>query len=128
MIEEIITLTKESEYKSGEIAVEKRKGDLLLYDVSLRLCSHRASVLMHSNNFLIFTARKRSCGKIMFSQEYVSHSVHGGRGGLPYHNAKGQADPFPSIGRTLSPLRQADLPPPPRSTGGRYASYWNAYL
>ena len=45
MIEDIITLTKESEYKSREIAVEKRKGDLLLYDVSLKLCSHRASVM-----------------------------------------------------------------------------------
>ena len=48
MIEDIITLTKESEYKSREIAVEKRKGDVLLYDVSMRLeillislkCSH----------------------------------------------------------------------------------------
>ena len=39
MIEDIITLTKESEYKSREIAVEKRKGDLLLYDVSVKLCS-----------------------------------------------------------------------------------------
>ena len=34
MIEDIITLTKESEYKSREVAAEKRKGDLLLYDVS----------------------------------------------------------------------------------------------
>ena len=37
MIEDIITLTKESEYKSREIVVEKRKGDVLLYDVSIRL-------------------------------------------------------------------------------------------
>ena len=35
MIENIITLTKESEYKSREIVAEKRKGDLLLYDVSI---------------------------------------------------------------------------------------------
>ena len=34
MIEDIITLTKESEYKSREVAAEKRKGDMLLYDVS----------------------------------------------------------------------------------------------
>ena len=33
MIEDIIT--KESEYKSREIVVEKRKGDVLLYDVSM---------------------------------------------------------------------------------------------
>ena len=36
MIEEIIALTKESELKSKEIAAEKRKGDVLLYDVSTR--------------------------------------------------------------------------------------------
>ena len=34
MIEDIITLTKESEYKSTEITAEKRKADMLLCDVS----------------------------------------------------------------------------------------------
>ena len=34
MIGDIISLAKESEYKSREVAVEKRKGDMLLYDVS----------------------------------------------------------------------------------------------
>ena len=37
MIEGIITLTKESEYKSRQIALEKRKADVLLYDVSRRV-------------------------------------------------------------------------------------------
>ena len=35
MIQNIITLTKESEYTSREIVAEKRKGDMLLYDVSI---------------------------------------------------------------------------------------------
>ena len=37
MIENIITLTKESEYKSREIVAEKRKGDMLLYDASIHV-------------------------------------------------------------------------------------------
>ena len=43
-------------------------------------------------------------------------STKGGGGRLPSHNIMGQADPL---------RRQA---PYKRSTGGRYASYWNADL
>ena len=35
MIEDIIRLTKEPEYKSREITTEKRKADMLLCDVSI---------------------------------------------------------------------------------------------
>ena len=34
MIGNIISLAKESEQKSKEVVIEKRRGDLLLYDVS----------------------------------------------------------------------------------------------
>ena len=33
---------------------------------------------MHSQNNRVFTVRKRSCGKVMFSHLSVSHSVHRG--------------------------------------------------
>ena len=36
MIGDIISLAKESEQKSKEVVIEKRRGDLLLYDVSMR--------------------------------------------------------------------------------------------
>ena len=64
MIEDIITLTKESEYKSREIAVEKRKGDVLLYDVSMRLefllisLKYIAATLIRSNEALSLPAAK----------------------------------------------------------------------
>ena len=59
----------------------------------------------------IITDRKRSCGKVMFSQVSVcSHGVY-----LP----------------TMPWGRKTRPSPPPhkiRSIGGRYASYWNTYL
>ena len=55
----------------------------------------------------------------------VCHSVHR-RGGFAFPQCHGKAYPAPSR-QTPFPSR----PPPPsqiRSTGVRYASYWNAYL
>ena len=66
----------------------------------------------------IFTIRKRSCGKEMFSQACVKNSVHGVGGCIP------QAD-------TPNPLADTSwqtTPPRDGHCGGRYASYWNAFL
>ena len=70
----------------------------------------------------IFTARKRSCGKVMFLHLSVSHSVHGG-GGLPSPLACRQTWGFGQIppGYRPPPGRSpwADLPPdedPPGQT------------
>ena len=95
----------------------------------------------------IFTVRNSSCGKVMFSQTCVKNSVHGEGGCLP----KGMLG-YTHPPRADTPSRQTPLgqtppsrwtpplsrPPgrhPPalwdariRSTSGRYASYWNAFL
>ena len=61
----------------------------------------------------IFTARKRSLGQgNIFAP--VCHSVHRGRG------VPGQVPP----GQVHTPTMHAGI----RSTSGRYASYWNAFL
>ena len=65
----------------------------------------------------IFTAHKRSCGKVMFSQACVKNAVHS-RGGIP-----GQTPP----GRQ-TPSLLADTPPLDGYCRRRYASYWNAFL
>ena len=101
--------------------------------------------------YVVFTARKRSCGKVMFLHLSVSHSVHRGAlhpGGLhPRGLLPGfvciQGDLHPEAGSastgSLHPGGSASRrvwadPPPPigyhriRSTSGRYASYWNAFL
>ena len=94
---------------------------------------------------VIFNARKRSLGQgNVFTP--VCHSVHRGEGGLsnpPMQIPQGWADPLdaepprcrpPGLGRPpagwADPQRagQTPHPPPIRSTSGRYASYWNAYL
>ena len=58
----------------------------------------------------ITTARYRRCGKVMFPQASVSHSVHGGEGVLTPTQIHAPA--YSGI----------------RLTSGRYASYWNAFL
>ena len=73
-------------------------------------------LLKHVLECFVFTAHKRSCGKVMFLPLSVSHSVHGGRG---------------SLYDVTSCL--AEIPPwtetPPRSVkSGQYASYWNVFL
>ena len=77
---------------------------------------YRASTLSFSYDQHIFTVRKQSCGKVMFSQVWVSHYVHRGWGGLPFHMPWGRQT-HPSIGTPVI-----------RSTSKWYASYWNASL
>ena len=57
---------------------------------------------------------QRNCGKVIFSQASVSHSVHSGGG------VRGGGG---CIART-PPGRCCEI----RSVSGRYASYWNAFL
>ena len=78
----------------------------------------------------IFTVRKRSCGKVMFSQACVKNSVHGG--GVS-HDALGQTPPPPArcmLGYThpWADIPRAHTPPPDGHCNGRYASYWNTFL
>ena len=69
----------------------------------------------------IFTGRNEVVAKVIFLPLSVIHSVHKGGGGLPQC----------MLGYHPPPSKQ---PPPPeansgiRSTSGRYASYWNAFL
>ena len=74
----------------------------------------------------LITAHQRNCGKAMFSQAFVSHSVH--RAGWVFTTWGGYArvvGTHPLLGWLLTP-------PPHRYTelgyGWRYASYWNAFL
>ena len=67
----------------------------------------------------MFTVRKRSCGKVCFSQAHVENSVHRGGGGVH------------SLGRHptgQTPVPLADTPQADGCCSGRYASYWNAFL
>ena len=59
----------------------------------------------------IFTACKRSCGKVMF----LHLSIIRATGGLPSHNAMRQAD-TPSVGRTPPPAHNAHPLPPQKAT------------
>ena len=70
----------------------------------------------------IFTACKRSCGNVVFLHPSVSHSVHRGRGFLSL--APGGVHPLVTHPGHTHPW----TPPSRRSTSGRYASYWNAFL
>ena len=66
----------------------------------------------------LITVRKRSCGKVMFSQVCVQN-ILSTRGGTN----SGQTTP----GQT-PPLGQTPPPPADSYCSGRYASYWNAFL
>ena len=97
-----------------------------------------------SSAFISFiTACISSCGKIIFSQACVIPSVHRAGGGL---HAEGglhlgglhpggaciQGKGFASGGVCIQGGLHMGRPPPEyhriRSTSGRYASYWNAFL
>ena len=72
--------------------------------------------------YLFISARNSSCGKVMFSQACVNNSVHGG---VCHRNAGIHTPP------DRHPPRQTHPHPQHygiRSTSGRYASYWNAFL
>ena len=104
----------------------------------------------------IFTARKRSCWKVMFSHLSVNHFVHGGGGGGLVGVGKvsssgsggcdsacgGSTAPghtHPPLGHTPrtnasdthTPLDTPTTTPPPpqlRPTSGRYASFLECFL
>ena len=64
---------------------------------------------------------QRSCGKVIFSQVSISHSVHGGRGvDLSMHWGRHSPGRHP-------PCRHL-LPTTDVYCSGQYASYWNAFL
>ena len=67
---------------------------------------------------IIFTGRKNSCGKVMFSQVCVKNSVRGEEVSVPLH--AGIHTP-PALGRNFPPPRDGHC-------SGWYASYWNAFL
>ena len=107
-------------------------------------------VCFDSNFHIIFfiTLRKRSCGRVMFSQACVKNSVHSGvyptmywAGGVCISVCTGRvcvADtPWADTHPRQTPSSWADTPrqtPPWADTSsdghcsGRYASYWNAFL
>ena len=75
--------------------------------------------------YLYYYCQQRSCGKVIFSQASVSHSVHRGRGRLA-HTTPNQTPP-PGRHTIQADTPQADTPQadtPPVAT----ASYWNAFL
>ena len=79
---------------------------------------------------------QRSWAKVIFSQACVKNSVHGGgvsasvHAGIPHGSRHTPPDQTPSPPDQTPPREQT----PPRadsairSTSGRYASYWNAFL
>ena len=76
----------------------------------------------HKESFI--TARKSSGGKVMFSQACVVPSVH--RWGVRWQGiciGEGGLHPW-GLGRPPPPIGYYGI----RSTSGRYASYWNAFL
>ena len=90
---------------------------ILLTDIELH-CTVTKSLSVALIPHTLITARKRSCGKVMFLHLSISHSVHlGGK-------------VFAPPGQT--PPRQRHPPPGrhPRdgNLSGRYASYWTAFL
>ena len=63
-----------------------------------------------------YRPRRRSCGKVVFSQVCVKNSVHKGMSASVH------------AGIHTPPHLRADTPPPNGYCCGRYASYWNAFL
>ena len=90
---------------------------------------------------LLFTIRKGSCRKVMFSQACQEFCPRGGGGGCPgpgpgRGSAQGVSRPRPGEvprprGVCIPACTEADTPICPPADGyccGRYASYWNAFL
>ena len=90
--------------------------------------------------FGLISARKRSCGKVMFLQLSVILFTAGGVPAPPWAGTPllagtppGQVHPlgrYTSPGQVRPPSRYTPLAMHTgiRSTSGRYASYWNAFL
>ena len=96
---------------------------------------------------MIFTVRKRSCGKVMYLHLSVSNSVHGGC--IPACTGQTPPPQNHTLPETHLPLEAHSLeahppwkhtlpeahthtpeahPPPDDHCSGQYASYWNAFL
>ena len=113
---------------------------------SVNICTSLTSKLKTymETCFLVFTAGKRSCGKVMFLHLSVSHSVHMGSGGglcmMSFRNSCLAAWFHVPLGVCLVPCffwrglcpggrvfpGQRNLPCMVKSR--RYASYWNVFL
>ena len=90
--------------------------NLTYWDTRRSTISNRKTPLIY-----IFTARKRSYGKVMFLQVSVILLTGGWGVGIPSCLASPRMEnPAPPPGMEKPPLR--------RSMCGRYASYWNAFL
>ena len=74
------------------------------------------------------TARKESCGKVMFLHLSVSHSVYmGGGGAMMSLSAMASTTPWMAPSQDGTPSPQDDTPQT-QPTSGWYASYWNDFL
>ena len=70
------------------------------------------------NSFwVIITAHKRSCGKVMFSQACVSHSIHGGVGSA-FKQCNWQTDRLPQSGGRQPSIGRPGI----RYTSGRHST------
>ena len=103
-------------------------------DVEIQICKN-SNDLLHRH---CITVRKRSCGKVMFSQACVKNSVHKRRW-CTLHWADTPLGRNPPGQTPLGRHPPWAEPPPPRQTdplpspadgycSGRSASYWNAFL
>ena len=107
-----------------------------IFIVTCKLVS--STLMVHVlNSILIYYRPQRSCGKVIFSQASVSHSVHRGEGRsgrYPRAHPLGthtQAQTPPPLGRHplgRHPPVRTTPPPPGGHCSGQYASYWNAFL
>ena len=108
-------------------------------------CSHVRNSARPRNSVRYYYRPQRSCGQgNIFTP--VCHSVHRGgsaplpgRTPLPWRTPPARENPPPCQGELPLPARETPPPPGPdpppreadcsiRSTSGRYASYWNAFL
>ena len=83
-----------------------------LFSEAEMLNNHLMSDKHSGKSFIFFTVRNSSCGKVMFSQASVSHSVHGGVSASVHawihHHPHFEAD--------TPPLLLGRHPPPPWQT------------
>ena len=96
-------------------------------DKSMDSCSQHISVT--NLLFPFFTGRNEVLAKVIFSQAPVIYSVHGGGGGSG--PGKGVLQFFGGVSpifQGVSKFSGGGVSTGIRSTFGRYASYWNAFL
>ena len=90
-------------------------------DAPVYFISNLVNMLTTMCSLHLITARKGSCGKVMFL--HLSYSVHGEGGLCPGGWGGGSL----SRGGSLSGGSVREIPPD-MVMSGRYASYWNAFL